>query len=397
MKDDNSRLRELFRLYQANALDEEGYAEWWSLLQAHAGDPGLSAALEELWEEAGAAGPAMAPDAWEEKMRRLLAEEHGAGSRPLPRRPWWRGRLPRAAAAAVLGALAVAAYYLAEQAPSPAGSPEVPAAFAHLPPGGARAELVLSNGSVVALDSAAEGVVGQQGGMRILKAGSGGIAYRGQERDPEAVVYNTLRTPRGGKYRLILPDSTVVWLNAASSIRFPTAFPGPQRSVQVTGEAYFEVSADPQRPFVVTADDLTVTVLGTRFDIMAYEDEPEVCAQLLEGRVRVNKGHTSATLKAGQSARWDRNGVIAVGSHVREDEALAWVHELFWFNDDDIYAVMRKVSRWYNVDIEVRGDIPNHFTGSIPRDVELSRVFDILQATRHMQYTMEDNHIIVTP
>ncbi len=215
--------------------------------------------------------------------------------------------------------------------------------------------------------------------------------------DQQELFYNTISTPRGGQYEVVLSDGTKVWLNAQSSIRFPSAFKGNIREVEVSGEAYFEVEENSRKPFRVIANNLTVEVLGTHFNMMAYKNEPVSTVTLLEGAVKVKTGRQHMTLAPGQQAQLNGQGQLRKNEQADLQGILAWKNNQFWFNDDDIQTVMRKIERWYDIDVVIKGNIPQHFVGTIPRNINISKVFHVLQATSHIQYTIEDNKLIVSP
>jgi len=191
-----------------------------------------------------------------------------------------------------------------------------------------------------------------------------------------------------------------VWINVGSSLTYPTAFTGKERKVKITGEAYFEVAHNAGVPFIVQHNGLTVSVLGTHFNVNTYEDEAAERVTLLEGSVRVNKNSLSQLLKPGQQARINNNGIndIKVLNDVNIDEVMAWKDGKFRFGENtDIGTIMRQISRWYNVDIEYKGSVNQRFWGSISKDVNVSQVLKILEATGGVKFKVEGNKIIVMP
>jgi ferric-dicitrate binding protein FerR (iron transport regulator) len=267
---------------------------------------------------------------------------------------------------------------------------------ADVPPGGNKAVLTLSNGATITLDSLQNGLVSVQGKTRIVKQNSGQLAYQTAGIDPKKPLYNTITTPRGGYFEVVLPDGSHVWLNAASSIRFPAAFPDGAREVQVTGEAYFEIARKSDRPFRVRVNKMTITVLGTHFDVMAYQDETAIRTTLVEGSVRITQGDAAMTLTAGQQLSLNQMGDMKLMTSAEINKVIAWKNHLFWFENDDIQTIMRQLARWYNVAVEIKGTIPGHFTGSLPRNVPVSKVFEVLQQTGSIHYKIEPGRIIVS-
>jgi transmembrane sensor len=263
-------------------------------------------------------------------------------------------------------------------------------------PGGNKALLILADGTRIVLDSAANGILAQQGETRILKTGDGKLAYRLSEDNPEQVLFNTVSTPRGGQFQITLPDGTKVWLNAATSLRFPTAFAANERIVELTGEAYFEVQKDRARPFTVKINDASVRVLGTHFNVMAYSDEEEMKTTLLEGSVKVTKAGSEALLTPGQQAVVKGSSQVQIIKEADTDEAIAWKNGYFQFSKIDEKA-LRQVSRWYNVDVVYEGRIrEKEYSGKIDRNVKLSNVLEALRLIG-INCKLENNKLVVMP
>jgi len=323
----------------------------------------------------------------------------GREEAPAVRKGLQRTLIRWAAAAVLLGGIVT--WYLLM--PKKTGKAEQTLAVQHdRPPGGNVALLTLADGSTIALDSLHDGLVAQQGNTKIDKLGNGQLAYKkadpGQETD--VPVHNMLTTPRGGQYRLILPDGTAVWLNAASSITYPTAFTGDERTVQITGEAYFEVQKDKIRPFRVKfsagADSAMVEVLGTHFNINAYTDENAVRTTLLEGSVRVVSRQTTL-LEPGQQVQLDDRGHSRMIPDADVEDAIAWKNGRFHFENADIQTVMRQIARWYNVEVVFEGKITTEkFEGDIPRSSQLTEVFKILELSK-VHFKIDDKKVTVMP
>lgn len=262
-------------------------------------------------------------------------------------------------------------------------------------PGGNKALLTLADGSQIVLDSAANGNLTNQGNTKIIKL-DGKLAYTASGTSNE-ILYNTISTPRGGQYQLILSDGSKVWLNAASSLRFPTAFAGKQRNVELTGEAYFEVEKNAAMPFTVLVNDMNVQVLGTHFNIMAYQEESEIKTTLIEGLVKVTKGSAVVSLTPGKQARLNYNGEIKIFDAEIETD-LAWKNGLFLFDNSNIKTIMRQLNRWYDADISYEGDVTNrNFSGQISRNINLSRVLKMLELTGGIHFKIEGKNILVMP
>lgn len=257
-------------------------------------------------------------------------------------------------------------------------------------PGGNRAVLVLADGSQVLLDSIANGMITQQGGVKVIKLKSGELAYDFSGGDAQSVSYNSIRTPRGGQYQITLADGSRVWLNSMSSIRFPTSFHGNERIVEITGEAYFEVAKDASRPFHVKAENLDVEVLGTHFNISAYSDDESLKTTLLEGSVKVSNGNANVTLKPGQQVgALSKGGGLGKVKTADLAEVMAWKNHEFLFNETGLGDALRELSRWYDFEPVVEGNIsPTYLYGSISRDKKLSEVLKIMEATG-LQFRIE--------
>ena len=265
-------------------------------------------------------------------------------------------------------------------------------------PGGNNATLTLSNGSQIVLGSAKNGILARQSNASIIKLANGKVVYNKATTNTVITEYNTMTTPRGGKYDLVLSDGTKVWLNAASSITYPTVFVGKERRVTITGEAYFEVAKNKEMPFKINVNGREeVQVLGTHFNIMAYNDEPAIKTTLLEGSVKIVKDKTTGFLKPGQQAQLTPNGQLSIVDDADINEAVAWKNGQTLFVNEDIQTIMRQVSRWYNVDVEYQGTMPTRlFTGGISRESNLSVLLRILELS-NIHFKITDAKIIVTP
>ncbi|MFN8345245.1 MAG: FecR domain-containing protein [Spirosomataceae bacterium] len=254
-----------------------------------------------------------------------------------------------------------------------------------LTPGGDHATLTLSDGSQIRLDNASNGMLAKQGEMTIHKVEQGLVAYSGKGLFAEN-QFNTITAPIGGKYSVVLPDGSRAWLNAESSIKFPTVFAQNERKVAIAGEVYFEVAPDKQKPFLVDVRGVqSIKVLGTHFNVNAYGDETAVTTTLLEGSVVVSPANTTnktVRLKPGDQASLSGKGTIQVEKDVNTERVIAWKNGFFQFEKANIKTVMRQLSRWYNVDVTYEGPASDRtFSGKINRSVNASEVLEILQFT----------------
>lgn len=265
-------------------------------------------------------------------------------------------------------------------------------------PGSNKATLVLANGNAITLDDEENGVLGQQGNTKIIKLNNGQLAFQhGQgKRAGDMASLNTLSTPRGGQYQVTLPDGTVVWINAASKLVFPAAFTGKERVVKLEGEAYFEVAANEHQPFIVKADDMEISVLGTHFNVKAYEEESAMKTTLLEGKVKVTASHREVLLRPGQQAKMNNSGGMDVVA-VNVNDVIAWKNGTFSFDDVTIEEVLRQIARWYDVEIVYPDGIPKGlFRGEIDKMSDITTVLKILEVSG-VKFTVEGHRILVRP
>lgn len=264
-------------------------------------------------------------------------------------------------------------------------------------PGTSGAVLKLDDGSSIVLDNAANGNLTQQGNTILVKSGAV-ISYVKSGQSEKQIHYNTIETPKGRQFQLVLEDGTKVWLNAASSIRFPVAFVGKQRIVEISGEAYFEVAKNKQRPFQVMCNGSVVEVLGTHFNVNAYADEESINTTLLEGAVKVTKGNNQKIIKPGEQAQVRNDGSVRSTTNINIDEVVAWKNNSFLFDNTDVKKLMRQLSRWYDVDIVFKGanNEPLTFNGTISRYATLSTVLKMLESTGDVKFSIEGKRIIVS-
>ncbi|PSL46698.1 FecR family protein [Chitinophaga niastensis] len=263
-------------------------------------------------------------------------------------------------------------------------------------PGGNRAVLTLADGSTIVLDSAKNGVLSQQGNTQVIKLSNGQLAYNASKSNGEA-PFNTITTPNGGQYHIELPDGTGVWLNAASSLRFPASFSGATRTVELIGEGYFEVAKNAAMPFIVQSKEATVEVLGTHFNMNAYEEEGVIKTTLLEGAVKFHDKTAVLRLIPGQQGQLFRNGTMQLIKDADVDQAVAWKNGYFQFDGIDLAALIRQIARWYNLEVVYEDKVPEReFTGKISRTVYLSEVIKALELS-DVHCRLNGNRLIVMP
>jgi transmembrane sensor len=329
-----------------------------------------------------------------ERMLRRLNKEIHQEKRNTVFTKFWR------IAAAVTAVFVCAGIYIATR-PDLNNRPLVksPVVKQQIVPGTYAAVLTLGNGKQIFLNSSIKGTLAVQGNTIITKNTAGQISYRTADHSgmPDmAVSYNTIATPAGGQFRVTLPDGSNVWLNAASSLKYPSRFEGAERHVELHGEAYFEIYKNKNAPFTVTADHVNIEVLGTHFNVMAYNNEPSVNTTLLEGSVSLSSDRTQKILVPGQQAAADRASDNITLNTVNVEDAVAWKNGYFSFNKMNIKTAMNKIARWYNVDIEYSGNVNNKILGgTVSRAGNITELLNYLELTGIAKFKIEGRRIKV--
>jgi transmembrane sensor len=306
-----------------------------------------------------------------------------------------RNWLRYAAAVIILMIGSVTFYFLIlkKQEDKITGQPAIAKTNEDVPPGKYRAKLTLADGSFIVLDSVMMGKLAQQGSTQVMNK-DGKLVYTGKVIKGNKVLYNTLTTARGQMYPLVLSDNSRIWLNSESSIKYPVAFVGKERRVEITGEAYFEIAHDASKPFIVTVNGTEIKVLGTKFNVNAYTDEGPIRTTLLEGSVQVKKGIGHTTIKPGQQAQVANNTIKTIDD-ADVDQAVAWKNGFFNFDGQDIPTALRQIARWYNIDIVYEGEIPrDKFMGEVEINLSLSQALKILERAG-LQFTVQGRKLIV--
>jgi ferric-dicitrate binding protein FerR (iron transport regulator) len=268
------------------------------------------------------------------------------------------------------------------------------AAPVEISPGGNKATLTLADGKIISLDAVANGDIAAEGDVQVIKM-DGTLQYNGANDNAE-ITYNTIQTPRGGKYQLVLSDGTVVWLNAASSLRFPVTFSNKERLVELKGEAYFEVKKG-ERPFKVSLQNGSqIEVKGTAFNVNAYHDEEMLKTTLIEGKINfMNLGKTQALVPGQQIRLTYEQPEKPVVEDVDVEKEIAWKNDLFIFRGMDVRSIMREISRWYDIDVVYKGKIsPETFSGIVSRKSNLSQVLKIMEEGG-VRFEIEGRTIVV--
>lgn len=380
---EKSEIEALVQRYAHNECTREEWLQLLSVVTATEQEAALQEALEKVWTTTTAAELPVSLRGRDELYPLRL---------PLPAPvPIWRRKATWITAAAVVTGLLVATYAVRWwTVPKPAAV--VAQASTDVAPGHQGAVLTLGDGRQLALDSAQNGVVAQQGNAPVVNH-NGQLRYQAGTTSA-ALVYNTVTTPRARQYQLVLPDGSKVWLNAASSIRYPVAFNATERKVAITGEAYFEIAPNAGAPFRVVTQGMEVQVLGTHFNINSYNDEGAVKTTLTAGAVNIKSGNQVLPLRPGQQSSLTSGKLMLVPTPDVES-ALAWKDGLFLYNGASLDEIMRQVARWYDVDVVYKDKIAEAFVATIPRDVPVSQVLELLEATGHVHFHIEQRVITV--
>ena len=399
------RLQILMELYFEKSINEVELQELSQWVTIHANDETLLQLLEQRWHKHQTLNTLSHAES-----ERIIADiltpssskqiiSSGVNVIPINTKVIWLKRI--AVAASVLIIFSIGYFNLKPTTIAPATNivVSVPTNKNDKMPGGQKALLTLSDGSQIILDSASNGLLSQQGGTKVIKLANGQLKYAANSLGNTETVYNTMSTPAGGQYQITLPDGSKVWLNASSSIHYPTAFLEKERRVTITGEAYFEIAKNANKPFIVKVyNGAEVKVLGTHFNVKSYADEDEIQTTLLEGSINIYNGLKNNLLVPGNQAKIDKSGVIKVQADADLEEVVAWKNGNFQFNSADIKSVLRQAARWYNIEVVYLGkpSTENRFTGKIPMSVNLSRLLKWLEYS-DIHFKLDGKKLIVTP
>lgn len=399
MSNHNKRLTWLFERYIAKTATAEEMAEL-SQLVSESNDEDLNELLETGWQVFETTDPVIAPGKANEILQQIL-DKNNSNERVILMHPPKRFRWMRqAVAASILLVAGLGSYFLFFNHPGKAKAADEIVKTESVndieAPKATKAIITLADGRSVPVDSL---TTITQSNVQLSKTPDGKIFYQASPElrsFPQQMDYNTLTNPRGSKViDMTLADGSHVWLNAGSSVTYPVAFIGKERKVTITGEAYFEVAHDATRPFYVNKGDMSVQVLGTHFNVNAYDDEADIKVTLLEGSVRVSMVNGEwSMLKPGQQAVITHHSPLTTHDPDPE-QVMAWKNGLFIFDRTDIQTLMRSVSRWYDVDIVYADGIPTgHITGKVPRSTNLLSVLKVLEYSG-IKFLIEDKKIIV--
>lgn len=389
------RLLLLVTAYLENQIQSEDYQELVDYIHHHYQDKTLADAINQLSEELELAPDQEVPSA--EIYQAIIHDKRFNTHRKQAASPRVNLQKTLWTVASVAACILLLLIVFRVEFKWPGKSERSTMLASKIVPGSKKAVLTLADGKTIELDSFSSKALAMQGDAR-LQIDKGKLIYDllATETKRSAILQNTITTPAGGEYQAVLPDGTKVWLNATSSISFPVAFTGGERRVSITGEVYFEVAKNKEQPFFVEAKQVSVKVLGTHFNVSAYPDDQLVSTTLLEGSVLVAKGDNTSLLKPGEQAKIsDHAKAIEIGK-IDTEEILAWKNGYFFFNHEPLESVMKKMSRWYDVEIVYKGD-PNgkKFDGTISRMDNIQQMITALELTKTAHFAIEGRRVIV--
>jgi len=388
---ESAELKSLLQQYLAGTISEEDFTRLWITLNTPASEADWLAAIEEAINSKSPSGFSYRHDATRalEEIKAKIHDEQHPPSR-IYRLANNNKRIIRyAASVVIILSAAIFAKYKQGKGEFQPATATVAKAVQDVEPGGQKAILTLSDGSTIELDDANNGQIAQQGQMQVIKLANGRVEYKSLDKNQESgqsLTFNTMSTPRGGQYQLLLPDGSRVWLNSESSITYPVVFAHHERKVKITGEAYFEVAKDKMKPFRVVTGDMEVEVLGTHFNIKAYADEGPTKTSLLEGSVKIDK----QILKPGQAFM---NGRI-VPTNIDQD--VAWKNGIFNFDNQNLSQVMKQLARWYDLEVVYPNGVPQkEYGGEIGRNLKLNQVLNGL-GNSGVHFELDGKRVTVT-
>lgn len=392
MKKNEAYYQHLAKCYLDNTCTPQQVSELFDYLQTDTSNKFLLAQLKDSFNKAYSAANTKSA-AWSDEMQQDIINKISEPTKVIPLYTRWVFKI---AAAVVVVFLSIAVIkYTRYNSTKNSQIAENKISNNHLLPGGNKATLTLADGKTITLDDAQNGQIANEGSTNIVKLQSGSVAYQKSSNVNAIATINTLATPRGGQYQIELPDGTKVWLNASSSLKYPTFFSGNSRVVELNGEAYFEVAKNKDMPFRVKMSAMDVNVLGTHFNVSAYNDESTIKTTLLEGSVKVTTSNSAKQIIPGEQAVLTANGKLSV-LDADTDEAIAWKNGYFQFTSVDIHTVVKQISRWYDVEINYDKTISEHFTGTIPRSVEANEIFKMLKSTGTIKVDIKNKQVLIT-
>ncbi|SDK59363.1 FecR family protein [Pedobacter sp. ok626] len=395
-----NRIIFLYHKIKQKTASEDEQQEFDQLLQDEDAEQELKMHWDQLWTDTMAEDKSALQIRNEQEILQDILS-HKGGMRTIQLNKKTVGYKYLVAAACILIVMGSALFFFNHKTSVSSNQPTVAHAIA---PGKNRATLTLANGKKIVLSDVANGELAKEAGVKISKSADGQIVYEIIGTANNSNQLNTLSTSNGETYRIRLPDQSEVWLNAASTIKYPVSFAKhATRKIELTGEAYFEISRDKKHPFIVESKGQRIEVLGTHFNVNAYANENNVKTTLIEGCVKVQifnsdrkaLGGEQAILKPGEQSLLSADGLNVRQADV--EEAIAWKMGFFKFRDENIQSIMRKVSRWYDVEVIYKGEIPQSgLEGTVSRYQDITQLLDMLQSTGLVKFSIIKNKIIVS-
>lgn len=402
-----SSIHQLLKAYTENRANPEVVEALRRLSEQEGMEESFRQALAQMLEQQEKDAPAMDEQHYEQLFRTIISvdkplrqqeefvqEDKGRVVFLRSNRWWW------AAAAILIMAMGVTLWM--RSMPDKPNNLVIDQQVPDVAPGRAGAILTLADGSKVVLDSLKDGVIAKQSGSNVVLE-NGQLTYNKENEKVSSITYNTMATPKGRQFQVLLPDGTKVWLNAASSLTYPTVFAGAERKVEIIGEAYFEVAENKKIPFVVVANHgMEIQVLGTHFNINAYEEEALVRTSLLSGSIQATNLSTGAlkndriVLKPGEQVQLNTTGSLKVVQGVDMTKVMAWKNGLFNFEGLHLREAMRQLARWYDIEVVYEKDVPDIvFGGKMQMDITLSQLLKVLQDAE-VNFRLEaDNKLVI--
>lgn len=395
-----NRIAYLFEQYEADKITDLEKEELYSLLRSFDNNDDILAWLESSYQNT--IPQTIHTERWTPVLDHILSLQQQKLIPLYPRKTRYMRWIAAAAVIILIAALAVVGVLTNNHRKVPQ-----PTAQTHdVAPGSFKARLTLADGTVIVLDSASAGELTKQGSVAVINK-DGKLVYQAEKEgfEPSVNAFNTLSTAKGESYSVTLSDGTKVWLNAASSIKYPVAFNNKERRVEITGEAYFEVKHNAAKPFKVLVNGIEVEDIGTEFNINAYPDEPVISTTLVSGEVRVRQlspasgggRRPEVDLKPGEQAVASSNAALTIHHSPDIDKITAWKNNEFNFSDDDIQTIMRQLARWYNIQPVITAPSDTQYTGRITRNVPLSEVLKMFERVGYVKFEISGRVVKVIP
>jgi transmembrane sensor len=391
------RLSLLFQRYYDQTATDEEVKELMEIINVSASDEALTSVVREMWEKLGKGENVLPVEVSDRIWNSIpLNPKDNTFDRNWQRLPssspaYW---IRYSAAAVVVILLGMASWWgFREKDSSETSRSEV--LVENVEPGANRASLTLGDGRVIDLGDVAIGTIALQGNRSVNKIADGRLVYDEKSNGGESNEVNVVTTPRGGQYQVLLPDGSQVWLNAASSITFPANFAGAERRVKITGEVFFDVASEMDRPFRVAFGDNEIEVLGTQFNVSHYGDGEVSLATLVEGAISLKRGKIRRSLFPGQAASVNTDGSLEL-SAVDVESVIAWKEGFFYFKDANVQTLMKQIARWYDLDVSYQGPIPEKLlNGKVARNRSLEELMDMLQYAG-LNYRINGKELIIS-